>query len=481
MIRSVVLILLAALLTQNGCAALEGYRPTATDRPFPPALRARNERLDGSIDLSGHDASAPLPTRTISLAEVIARAREDSAAVLEAAANLDAASGRVQTATGPLLPGAALVVGGSSLNGRQVGSFGKEKDVAFGRFEPSASIFYRVNPGFSLARASRFAHEAEAAALAVQDAARTAALQAAVGYFDIALARASVQIAGELVRASERFVGITQARAQAEIVSVADVFRAEADAARARQALIQAHAQWERASVRLAVLVRWPPNELLIPSEQEMRPRALVDPGASAELQAEAVRARPDLRAAEARARAADRQMSAAWWDILGPEIDAGVRERFIGTEISDLGQTTLAHFFVSLSSDFGELGRLRTAQAELRASAVREQTVREQIHGEIATALSNVQAAQAALPEARTAAEATDKSYQTEVARFQAGTGLGIEVIEAQNARARAGQDLAEAILRFNAAHLELSAAVGHISPALVLPGTPAHGAMNP
>jgi len=53
--------------------------------------------------------------------------------------------------------------------------------------------------------------------------------------------------------------------------------------------------------------------------------------------------------------------------------------------------------------------------------------------------------------------------------ARFEAGTGLGIEVIEAQNAEARARLELAEAIVRYNLAQIELAASIGHLTPELL------------
>jgi len=461
--------LLCAAAAQSGCAAFVGYAPAPAARPMPAALRARAAPSDARLALNGTQGAGGLTlheTRSISLAAVVARARDDAYAVLEAAAEVDAASARVQSAAGTLFPSATIEAGGDYLHGRQVGSFGEVRDdLSFGRFEPSVGIFYRVNPGAEIGSTAQARHEADATALSAEDARRTAALQAAIGYFDIMLAYASVQIASELVQDSERFVGIAQARAQAEIGSGADVSRAEADAARAKQALIHARGRWEIASVRLAVLLRWPANELLVPSEQELRTHALIDGSAGQGLAAEADRTRPDVRAARARVQAADSRTSAAWWELFGPELDAGVRERVIGTAIDDLGPTTLAHAFVGWSFDFGELGRLRSARANARGAAIRAQALRDRVRGEIATALSKVRAAEAALPEARRAAAATERSYQTELARFQAGTGLGIEVIEAQNARARARQDLAAAILRYNEAEVELAASMGHLS----------------
>jgi len=56
-------------------------------------------------------------------------------------------------------------------------------------------------------------------------------------------------------------------------------------------------------------------------------------------------------------------------------------------------------------------------------------------------------------------------------LARFDAGTGSGLEVIQSQNMKARAKLTFVEQILRFNAAQIELAAAIGHLSPELFAP----------
>lgn len=476
MTRAALPLLLTCLAATSGCAAFRGYSPEVRSRPLPPSLRAHDRAPNSAVDISG-DLTSDLPgdaptrsTRATSLVEVIERAREDSFAVLAAAEEVEAASGRVQAATGALLPGAGVEIGGSYLHGRDINNAGEVLDgLDYPRYEPAVRIYYRVNLGAALARASGQRKDAHAAALSVEDARRTAMLQASIGYLDLALAYASVEIAKQLVDDSERFVTITEARATANIGTGAEVARAKADAARARQSLIRARGQWERASVQLAVLLRWPSGDFLVPSEREIRPEALFDTRAAAELATEAEHTRPDLRAIDARAQAAESQASAAWWDLLGPELDAGVRERLIGTELDDLAPTTLAHVFVSLSFSFEELGRLRTARAQARVAQIRQAALRAQVRGEIESARSTLRMARASIPEAQAAVAATTRSYESQLARFEAGTGLGIEIIEAQNARARAREELAAAILRYNAAQMELAASLGHLTPELV------------
>jgi outer membrane protein TolC len=474
-VRSRARFFIAVLAACPGCAAFVGYVPETPAVPLPDELRANSAfRSEASVDLSAgarnHGAAGFTSQRTTSLSEVIAVARESANAVLEAAARLDAASGRVQSADGALLPGVDVRLGGRYLDGREVGSFGEVRDgVSFGRFEPATGVFYRVNPGAALARSARWRREADAAALDVREAERSAMLQAGIGYLDLAVAYASHQIAERLVEDAGRFVAITRARAAAEIGAGADVARAEVDAARARQAALGARGRREQASIRLAVLLRWPTAELLLPGDAELRAASLIDTASADRLYEEAERARPDIGAAGARARAVQSELTAAWLDLFGPEIDATLRERLIGTKVDDLDNTHLVHGLAGFALDFDELGRTRTARGEARAAAIREQTRREEARGEIESAISNVRTSGAAVPEARSAVEAAERSYRIQLARFEIGTGLGIEIIEAQNAQARARLELAEAIVRYNVAQIELAASIGHLTPALV------------
>jgi len=462
---------LASLL--GGCAAFSGYQHDPPDRPLPDSFRSTASPSPASVDLT----SATNATRhegfdehrSVSLKEVVVVAREHANTVLEATALIDAASGRVQTAQGALLPGVSVEAGVGYLRGRDINNAGIVLDgVEIPRFEPSASIFYRVNLGAAITQSKRWQREADAAAYDARDAQRTAALQAAVGYLDLTLSYASFIIAEELVNDAERFLVITEARAEAEVGSGADVARAEAEVARARQTALLARGRWEQASVRLAVLLRWSPSVLLVPADRELEPTPLVDEAGVPALGAEAEEVRPDLRAAKARTEAASRLTAARWWELLGLELDASLRERLIGTQIDDLDNTTIADAFLRLSFDFGELGRLRTAKGETRAAVIREQALREQVEGEVVATAANVRLARETIPEALAGVEAAERSYRIELDRFQVGTGLGLEVIDAQNAQARARQKLAEAIVRYNVAQIELAATIGHLAPDL-------------
>jgi outer membrane protein TolC len=343
--------------------------------------------------------------------------------------------------------------------------------VSFARYEPTAAFFYRNNPGAAGTGSKAARRFADAAGYDLKEAQRQAMLQAALAYQDIALTRASMAIATQLVQDAQRFYEIANARAVAEIASGADVARAEAAVAQAQRAEIQARAFWKAASIRLAQLLRWDLAEPLTTGDAEIGLEPVVDEASEANLTGEAQRARPDVQAAKKRAEGGTIRTKQQWWDLLGPEVDASIGGRLLGTQMAHLGPTLIGYAFVGVSFDFEKGGRIRTARGNAKALQFRAEATSEQAGADIETAMVNVQAAREAIPPARAEVDAAERSYAIELARFDAGTGTGLEVIQSQNMQARAKLTFIEQILRFNAAQIQLAAAIGHLSPELFAP----------
>ena len=469
--RTLLVTQVLALCVPSGC--ISSYDPHVTERPMPTELRAdaQSEGEVESVDVSVPEVADAENARAVALAEVVKVAMGEPTSVLEAAARLEAASGRVATSDGKLLPGLSVDYRVRYLDGREVGSLGVVADVNFARFEPTAAFFYRNNPGAAGTGSKAERRFADAAGYDLREAQRQAMLQAALSYQDIALTRASMAIAAQLVQDAQRFYDIANARAVAEVASGADVARAEAALAQARRVEIQARAFWKTASIRLAQLLRWDLRELLTTKDAEVGLRPVIDDASEATLTGEAGRARPDVQAANKRAEGGTLRAKQQWWDLLGPEIDASIGGRFVGRDMSSLGTTLVGYAFIGLSFDFEKGGRIRTARGNAKALQFRAEATSEQAGADIETAMVNVQAAREAIPPARAEVDAAQRSYAIELARFDAGTGTGLEVIQSQNMQARAKLTFIEQILRFNAAQIELAAAIGHLSPELFAP----------
>ena len=470
--RTLLVVQVLVLCALAGC--VRGYDPHVTERPMPSELHAdaHAEAAVDPVDVTVPGAAETNDTRSVGLAEVVTVAMGEPTSVLEAAARLEAASGQVATSDGRLLPGVSADFRVRYLDGREVGSFGiLQADVNFARYEPTAAFFYRNNPGAAGTGSKAERRFADAAGYDLKEAQRQAMLQAALSYQDIALTRASMAIATQLVQDAQRFYDIANARAVAEVASGADVARAEAALAQAQRTEIQARAFWKAASIRLARLLRWDLTELLTTGDERVVIEPVVDDGSEAKLTGEADHARPDVRAAKKRAEGGTIRTKQMWWDLLGPEVDASIGGRLLGTQMAHLGPTLIGYAFIGVSFDFEKGGRVRTAKANAKALQFRAETISEQADADIEIAVVNVQAAREAIPPARAEVDAAERSYAIELARFDAGTGSGFEVIQSQNMKARAKLTFIEQILRFNAAQIELAAAIGHLTPELFAP----------
>ncbi|MDG2304194.1 MAG: TolC family protein [Candidatus Binatia bacterium] len=463
--------LLCSLLVA-GCSAFLGYEsdPSLIEPPVLPAeLQPEFAKAPPvAVPLPETELPAHLQVRAVTLQEVLLRAGEDSIAVLDAEAQLEAAAARTLAADAAFVPGVRGDYRAWHLDGRQVGSFGVVEDVAFGRFEAGLSVFYRLNPGGAVEQSISARYGQDAAAGDAGDSARRAMESAGLAYFDLLRSRAEVEIADQLVAATERFLSIARARAAAEVSSRADVARAEAELAAARQVHIRARGTWEVTSATLATLLRWDPTVLLAPAEAEVRPHALVEGGAG-ELAEHSTARRPDVRAAEARAQAALHAERSTWWNLLGPTIELEGRQRWLGIEADDLGAGTIGLAAIGWSFQLSELARVQEVAAEARSRDLSAAFAAEQARGQVQGALVEVSAAADAIPEANHGVRAAGRSWRIQIARFEAGTGLGLEVIEAQNAEARARLSLVTSILRYNAAQLRLLAASGLLDPDIV------------
>ncbi|MBW2547482.1 MAG: hypothetical protein JRE82_09675, partial [Deltaproteobacteria bacterium] len=67
------------------------------------------------------------------------------------------------------------------------------------------------------------------------------------------------------------------------------------------------------------------------------------------------------------------------WWDLLGPEVDASIGGRLLGTQMAHLGPTLIGYAFVGVSFDFEKGGRIRTARGNAKALQFRAEATSEQ------------------------------------------------------------------------------------------------------
>lgn len=303
------LLLAASALTLSACA-------TTVERAQPPAsvvLPDAFAMLDSEA-VARDNIAALLPERDAAFASLAERALADAPSLAAALARIDAARAGLRGAGAARLPNITGSAGVTQSEGNAAQAGGAAPvgaDFSRTRLEAGVNASWEIDLFGRLRASERAAAARLDAASADADAVRLvllADIADAVIDARTVTARAAV-IRADLASAQE-LVAITQVRVRAGISPGFDLVRAQSLAADAQARLAPLAA--ERASIigRLVTLTARPTAEVM--SVLEQPEGALLDARPVPEAPSLVLRARPDVRAAEARLAAADAEIAAA-------------------------------------------------------------------------------------------------------------------------------------------------------------------------
>jgi outer membrane protein TolC len=296
-------------------------------------------------------------------------------------------------------------------------------------------------------------------------------LAAAEGYFALVGAQAGVAIAQDALAHARAFEEVAAARERNKIGLRVDTLRAQAEVADARRQVIVAEERARVASIRLATILRLDATVALRTAETEVRPITFIAPDTPADrLVSTALASHPDIRLADRRVRAADLEDDASHYGPFIPKLHAGVGgyDGGLGYEGPNLGglkdredyYAGLELRFTGLG--FGEYAHAKATGARLRAEKIRAEDVRERVVADVLEAREVMRARNAAIEVALDELRAADEARKIAQVRLEQGTGLGIDVLAAEEARTRAATHVVEAIVGYNTAQYQLLARTG-------------------
>ncbi|MBI3723872.1 TolC family protein [bacterium] len=458
----------ALVLVAGACAANEEGRSRYRLRS---ALDG-SELAVGTARIPGATV-APLASVTlpIDLPTVLALSGEQPNAIRFARERLAEADAQVTAATASLLP--SLVVGGSFSRHN-----GVIQDVAGKFFDTTRQAFFlggtgevSLDMGGSIFSYLRERQRREAVAEDLESVTQERIAAAARAYFELVGGEANGAIARETLDHARAFQAIAASRERNKVGLTVDRLRADAEVARARQALIVAEERARIASIRLATILRLDAKVTLYPAEKEVRPITFFSPEtAPDQLIATALENHPDLRSAARRVQAADLESDAAHLGPFIPVVRAGVGGLNGGLGYSGAHFGTLegredyyAGIELRLTGlGFGEYARAKAAGARLRAETVRADDLRERIIADVLETREVVRARSAAIGVALEELHAADEARKIAEKRLDQGFGLAIEVLAAEEERTRAATHVVDTIVGYNAAQYQLLNRVG-------------------
>jgi outer membrane protein TolC len=293
------------------------------------------------------------------------------------------------------------------------------------------------------------------------------AIDVAAAYYGVVAQRQLLEVARQSLERTEALQKSSEARLEVGLASKLDVFRAELQAAQARDAMVRSQANLATALERLRGLLALPPGD-------PIEPEAVALPEANdvfepVEVLVErALQVRLEL--AEARDQVDDARRSAtlAKQNLL-PQLDLNVSVTQLGFG-SSFGTAWGAgdrqvNVFLSASYPLPQASQRATrAVADLELGS-RQRGVHQrelEVEQEVRQALRDLQQIQKSVELQKKAVEVADQQRRLAVLRYQRGLGSNFDVVDAENGLVTARSALVQLLTSYAVARLDLKRTTG-------------------
>ncbi len=311
---------------------------------------------------------------------------------------------------------------------------------------------------------------AEEAALATQR--QNTVTDAALAYYELLRATATIQIATDALAISERHHAQLVASASAGVTFAGDVQRVATARARHETAVQQAREQTRLAAARLAELLKLDPTVELAPTAAELLPVTLVPATTDlGTLVSRALAARPELTQADARLAAVREQHHGARTAPLIPTVSAQATVGGLGGETGirswSKGFDSSSDYALGLSWRIGPGGlfdksRVRSSEARLRRGELELEQTRDTVRRQVVEFHARASSLSAQLASLRRALESAEQTTQLSRERRAQSVGGVLEDLIAEEELTRARRDYVAAIAQFDQSQYALLRALG-------------------
>jgi len=285
-------------------------------------------------------------------------------------------------------------------------------------------------------------------------------------YYSVAAAQQKMLSAQKAADEGDRFLKLTQDLEHGGEVAHSDVIKAELQATERRRALQEAQLGLVNARLELAVLIFPDFNDNFEVSEDLHAPATLPTLG---EVQQQAARDNPDVRAALESARAAGFDVTGAragylpsltmdyWYGIDAPQFAVNGPGG-----VSNLGASAAATLNIPIWNWGATQSRIK--QAELRrAQAQRELSLAQRrLLAEIKSLYSEAETAMTELGGLERSAQLAEESLRLTTLRYKGGEATVLEVVDAQTTNAQSSTAYQDGAVRYRVALANLQTLTG-------------------
>ena len=302
---------------------------------------------------------------------------------------------------------------------------------------------------------------------------QSAALRAAAAYFDLAKARALVDVVSEALTTSQDYQQQLHEAVAIGIAFRGDELRVQSQTEHYQIVLRQARERQRVAAIDLAQVLHLDASVELVAREGELVPLVLFDTASSMDaLVARAMRSRPELKQTDALLAASRASRNAAVYGPLIPSIGAqAFGGRLGGGPDSGRGRVgPVRDYTVGVTWRIGpgglfDFGRINANNAQLATVQLGDAKLKDAITADVVASLTRVHSLADQIALAERSLGTTNEALRLTRARKQFGVGIVLEDIQAQQAVTQARSDYFTAIAEFDKAQYGLNKAVGGAS----------------
>jgi outer membrane protein TolC len=293
------------------------------------------------------------------------------------------------------------------------------------------------------------------------------AVEVAAAYYGVIAQRQLLEVARQSLERTEGLLKSSEARLEVGLASKLDVFRAELQAAQARDAMVRSQSALATALERFRGLLALPPADPVEPEAVELPDTADVFEPVEV-LVRRALDARLELLESRDLVDDARRSASLAKQNLL-PQLDlnVGVTQLGFGSSFGTAWRAGDAqvNVFLSASIPLPQASQRATrAVADLEVGS-RQRGVRQReldVEQEVRQALRELEQIQKSVELQRKAVEVADQQRRLAVLRYQRGLGSNFDVVDAESNLVTARSALVQLLTSYAVARLDLKRATG-------------------
>jgi outer membrane protein TolC len=355
---------------------------------------------------------------------------------------------------------------------------GTISDAHFQSYSPGVALAAQMDIGDALYQSLAAKQLVRASDQGLEVQRQDVILSAAHRYFELAKAKALVQVASEALKTSETYEHQLHDAVEAGIVFKGDELRVQTQTKQYAILLRQAVEQQKVGSVELARILHLDPKTELVASDSGLNRLTLVETNASMNrLVEQALEARPELKRSGALIAAARQSRNGAVYGPLIPSISAQAFGGGLGGG-PDGGPNHFGaegDYLVGLTWRIGpgglfDPGRVRANKARVAEAEIEAAKIRDDVAAQVVAGLARTQSLSDQIELSQAKLAAATETLRVTHERKQYGVGIVLEDLQAQQDLERARADYLTAIAEFNKSQYSLLKAIGNLNePAAV------------